>query len=299
MNTQTVASAGVHLNVRTSGLPGGPTVLLVHGFPDTQEVWSRVVPLLEPRFQVVTYDVRGAGGSSAPDSRKGYRMSRLVDDLVAVIERVRPDGGPVHLVGHDWGGAQLWEAVMREGTDARLSGRIASFTSIGCPSLELFGHFFSSGLRNHEFGKLARQAVYSWYLVMFQLPVLPEFAFRRFGGRIRSSLTRSQNLEGLSHWSDSFATDSANGINLYRANGLEFTKSTTNVPVQIIVPTKDDFLTPAVYADVAEFAPDVRRIDVVAGHWVVRTHPELIAQKIAAFVDAHCNSNGRTVQGSA
>lgn len=280
-----VASAGVHLSVQSSGRADGPTVLLLHGFPDNQGVWDRVVPLLEPRFHVVTYDVRGAGGSSAPDSRKGYRMSRLVDDLVAVIERVRPDGGQVHLVGHDWGSIQMWGAVMREGTDQRLAGRLASYTSISGPGLDLCGNFFAAGLRNREVGKVMKQVTHSWYVVAFQLPYLPEFVFRHLGGRIRASLSRKRGLEDSDHWSESFAADWRNGVNLYRANSLSYTRGTTTVPVQLIVPTKDAFLTPAMYADVAQFAPDVRRIDIVASHWVVRTHPELIAGKIAAFVE--------------
>lgn len=285
MTVQMVASSGVHLNVRSSGHIDGPTVILVHGFPDNQEVWDRVVPLLEPHFHVVTYDVRGAGGSTAPDSRKGYRISRLVDDLVAVIERVRPDGGPVHLVGHDWGSVQLWAAVMREGTDQRLANRIASFTSISGPGLDLLGHFFASGLRNRELGKVGKQFAHSWYILAIQLPFLPEMAFRRFGGRIRAAMTRNQQLRGSAHWAETFNEDGANGVNLYRANGLRHTKGTTKVPVQLLVPTKDAFLTPAIYADVAQFAPDVRRIDIVASHWVVRTHPEIVAGKIAAFVE--------------
>ncbi|MBC7595594.1 MAG: alpha/beta fold hydrolase [Kineosporiaceae bacterium] len=284
MTEQMVASSGVHLLVRSSGHLDGPTVILVHGFPDSQGVWDLVIPFLEPHFHVVTYDVRGAGGSSAPETRKGYRMARLIDDLVAVIERMRPDGGPVHLVGHDWGSVQLWSAVMHEGADARLTGRIASYTSISGPGLDLFGHFVSAGLRKREFGKVGRQLARSWYIALFQLPFLPELAFRRFGDSIRKSLTRKQHLEGSVHWADTFAEDGANCINLYRTNGLEFTHGTTNVPVQLIVPTRDDFLTPAVYATVADFAPVVRRIDIVAGHWVIRTHPEVIADKVTAFI---------------
>ena len=284
MTEQMVASSGVHLLVRSSGNLTGPTVVLVHGFPDTQAVWDLVIPILEAHFHVVTYDVRGAGGSSAPDTREGYRMNRLIDDLVAVIERVQPDGGPVHLVGHDWGSAQLWGAVMRESTDQRLAGRIASYTSIACPGLDLFGSFFTSSLRNREAGKIARQVAHSWYIAFFQLPFLPELAFRRFGSRISGRLARKQNFRGPSHWAETFGDDGANGINLYRANGFEFTHGTTKVPVQLIVPTKDDFLTPAVYTNVAEFAPTVRRIDIVAGHWVIRTHPEIIADKVTAFI---------------
>ena len=133
------------------------------GSPTTAAVWDRVVDDLERDHRVATYDVRGAGESTAPSSRSGYKMSRLVDDLVAVLDEVAPDGRPVHLVGHDWGSVQLWGAVMRESADARLRGRIASFTSISGPGLDLFGHFLRNGLRQRRFGAVGRQLLHSWY----------------------------------------------------------------------------------------------------------------------------------------
>lgn len=287
MREQKVASSGVHLSVRTSGHTGGPTVVMIHGFPDNQSTWDRIVPLLEPHFHVVTYDVRGIGESSAPDSRRGYGLDRLVDDLVAVIERVRPDGAPVHLVGHDWGAIQAWQAVMREGSDPRFTGRIASYTAIACPGLDLFGHFVKTGFRQRALGRIAGQARRSWYVGFFQIPVLPELAFRRLGIRIHRTMARSERLGSASQWSSTFARDGANGVNLYRANRLQFTHGTTTVPVRLIVPTKDTFLSTAVYDDVATFAPDSERFDIVAGHWVIRTHPEIIADKIAQFVESN------------
>ncbi|MBC7631202.1 alpha/beta fold hydrolase [Aeromicrobium sp.] len=284
MSTQMIASADVSLQVRVTGNQSGPVVVLVHGFPDTQQVWDRVVPLLEPDFRVVTYDVRGAGASTAPSSRSGYRMSKLVGDLVAVIEHAVPAGGPVHLMGHDWGSVQLWGAVMRADSDPRLSGRIASYTSISGPGLDLFGHFLRSGLTNRRLVAVGRQIAHSWYVLAFQTPWLPELVARRFGDRIRTGLTRSQHLDE-SHWGDTFEDDFSHGINLYRANGLSFRRGTTSVPVQLIVPTKDAFLSAAIYADVAEFAPDVRRVDVVAGHWVIQTQPSLVADTLRGFIE--------------
>jgi pimeloyl-ACP methyl ester carboxylesterase len=283
MTTETIRSSDVQLRVRVEGNDDGPVVVLVHGFPDTQRVWDRVAPLLTPDHRVVTYDVRGAGASTAPSSRSGYRMSKLVGDLAAVIEHVRPDGGPVHLVGHDWGSVQSWAAVMRESSDARLTGRIASYTSISGPGLDLFGHFFRNGLARKRFAAVGRQAVQSWYVVAFQVPGLPELVARRFGGRLRTTLARRQKL-GDGHWDDTFEDDFRNGVNLYRANGLTFRRSTTSVPVQLVVPTKDSFISPAVYSDVADFAPDVRRVDVVAGHWVMQSHPGVVVDAIRAFI---------------
>jgi pimeloyl-ACP methyl ester carboxylesterase len=283
MSSTRIATTDVELSLEVTGPKDGPVVVLVHGYPDNRSVWDLVVDDLERDHRVATYDVRGAGESTAPSSRSGYKMNRLVDDLVAVLDQVAPDGQPVHLVGHDWGSCQLWGAVMRESNDARLRGRLASFTSISGPGLDLFGHFLRNGLRQRRFAAVGRQLLHSWYIAAFQLPFVPELAFSRLGGRIRARLEKRQHLDG--HWDDeTFRDDARNGLNLYRANRLDFRRSTTAVPVQLIVPTKDAFITPALFDDVETFAPDLRRLDVVANHWVVQTRPQLVADAVRAFV---------------
>jgi pimeloyl-ACP methyl ester carboxylesterase len=283
MSATRIATSDVELSLQVSGPDDAPIVVLVHGFPDNRTVWNRVVEDLQRDHRVATYDVRGAGESTAPSSRTGYKVRRLVDDLVAVLDQVAPDGSPVHLVGHDWGSIQLWGAVMRESNDARLRGRLASFTSISGPGLDLFGNFLRSGLRQRRFGAVGRQLLHSWYIGLFQLPIVPELMFSRLGGRIRARLEKRQQLAG--HWDDdTFRADARNGVNLYRANRLDFRRSTTRVPVQLIVPTKDAFLTPAVYDDIESFAPDLRRLDVVANHWIVQTRPQMVADAVRAFV---------------
>ena len=283
MSATRIAAADVELSLQVSGPEDGPVVVLVHGFPDNRKVWDHVVDDLEHDHRVATYDVRGAGESSTPATRAGYRMNRLVDDLVAVLDEVAPDRRPVHLVGHDWGSTQLWAAVMRESNDARLRGRLASFTSISGPGLNLFAHFLRHGLRQRRYGAVGRQLLRSWYVGALQVPLLPELTFSRLGGHIRARLEKS---EGVAHWSSSgFKTDAVNGINLYRANRLEFRRATTAVPVQLIVPTKDAYVTPALLDDVESFAPDLRRLDVVASHWVVQTQPQMVADAVRAFVE--------------
>ena len=172
---------------------------------------------------------------------------------------------------------------MRESSDARLTGRIASYTSISGPGLDIYGNFIRDGLARRRFAAVGRQALQSWYVVAFQTPGLPELIARRFGRQLRTAMARRQKLDG-GHWGDTFEDDFRNGVNLYRANGLSFRRGTTSVPVQLVVPTKDSFLSPAVYADVAQFAPDVRRVDVVAGHWVVQSQPGVVADSVRAFV---------------
>ena len=132
-----VRTGGVELCVAELGDDRQPTVVLVHGYPDTKEVWSEVAARLADRFHVVLYDVRGHGRSTAPRPlRGGFTLEKLTDDFLAVADAVSPDR-PVHLVGHDWGSVQSWEFV----TVARTEGRIASFTSMSGPSLDHFGHW--------------------------------------------------------------------------------------------------------------------------------------------------------------
>ena len=293
-----VPSAGVELAVRE--LPGDPpaaTVVLVHGYPDNQSLWEPMARLLHDRhgLRVVTYDVRGAGASTAPKSRDGYRIERLVDDLVAVLDSVqRPAGSdvgtgrpPVHLVGHDWGSVQLWDAVATASSDQRLAGRIASFTSISGPSLDHVAHF----MRGRDLRTRLPQAVRSWYVAAFQVPVLPELMFRWVAGPLMQQLARAQGVGEGPRWGSLSDKDAVNGLELYRANlpGRLRSPGTgrTDVPVLSIVPRHDWFLTSALFDDVARYAPHGRRVDVDGGHWVVSQQPELVADLIVDWVRDH------------
>src|ERR1700761_5744791 len=86
------ASDGVTLAVHRYGEidPQRPTILAIHGYPDNHHVWDGVAEELRQRypgqFNVAAYDVRGAGESSRPASRSGYRFEQLVSDIGAVID---------------------------------------------------------------------------------------------------------------------------------------------------------------------------------------------------------------------
>ena len=82
------ASDGVSLAVHryTEIDPQRPTILAIHGWPDNHHVWDGVAEQLSQRYNFVAYDVRGAGESSCPTSRSGYRFDQLVSDIGAVID---------------------------------------------------------------------------------------------------------------------------------------------------------------------------------------------------------------------
>lgn len=286
MHERRVASGDVTLVVREYGDRELPTLIAVHGYPDSQGMWRRFAERASGDLHVVTYDVRGAGRSTAPASVHGYRTECLVDDLIAVMDATSPDH-PVHLLGHDWGSIQLWDAVTSEQADPRLTGRIRSFTSVSGPSLDQVAEAMRRATWRHRL----RQARRSWYVYAFQVPVLPELAWQHLHGVIGNALARSQRVPREAGWGPELARDGANGVQLYRANMLRRMRrprdARTRVPVQLVVPRHDPFVPPSLVRPAADFAETLERLDLDAGHWVPRTHPEQLARLVTGWALAH------------
>jgi haloacetate dehalogenase len=83
----------------------GPTLLLIHGFPQSHVMWHRVVQALQSKFYLVLPDLRGYGDSSKaaglPD-HSNYSKRNLAQDAVGVMDAL--GRGSFYLCGHDRGG---------------------------------------------------------------------------------------------------------------------------------------------------------------------------------------------------
>ena len=148
----------LNCSVRVDG--DGPTVLLLHGWPDT------VGPLGPGRararragYRVAVPDLRGCGLSDKPDDVELYRMHHLIGDVAAIIDALEVE--QVSLVGHDWGANLAWEtAAYRPDLVQRLVA-----ISVGHPTA-----FCSAGLS---------QQVKSWYMLLFHIDGLGEAFLRK------------------------------------------------------------------------------------------------------------------------
>ncbi|MFJ2771602.1 SDR family oxidoreductase [Streptomyces sp. NPDC087300] len=296
-----VRTGGVELCVAELGDPERPTVLLVHGYPDSKEVWTEVAERLADRFHVVLYDVRGHGRSTAPRPlRGGFTLEKLTDDFLAVVDAVSPDR-PVHVVGHDWGSVQSWEFV----TVKRTEGRIASFTSMSGPSLDHFGHWIKKRMTRptpRGVGQLLGQGAKSWYVYMLHTPVLPELAWRGpLGKRWPKILERVEKVPSGDYPTSSLPQDAAHGAWLYRDNVRARLRrpradAYAHAPVQLITPSGDVFLSERLYDELELWAPQLIRRTLPAKHWVPRTRPDQLAAWIGEFVTS--NEDGRPARDS-
>ncbi len=98
---------GLRVHVLEAGDPGGPAVLLLHGFPELAYSWRKVMPALaEAGFHAIAPDQRGYGKTTGWDARydgdlASYRMLNLVEDAVQLLKRLNIESA--HVVGHDFG----------------------------------------------------------------------------------------------------------------------------------------------------------------------------------------------------
>lgn len=89
----------------------GPTVILVHGFPESWYSWRAQIPALAAAgYRVVAVDVRGYGRSAKPVRVEDYRMVKHVGDMVGLVEAL--GCGTATIVGHDWGAPIAWHSAL-------------------------------------------------------------------------------------------------------------------------------------------------------------------------------------------
>lgn len=84
-------------DIRGNGAP----VLLLHGFPQTRAMWSRITPVLADHHSVVTADLRGYGGSFKPDTVAEMSFRAMGSDMKILMQHLGFER--FHLAGHDRG----------------------------------------------------------------------------------------------------------------------------------------------------------------------------------------------------
>lgn len=271
------SSDGTRIAVYDSGnADAASTVLAVHGYPDNADVWAAVTERLTPRCRVLRYDVRGTGHSDAPRERAAYRYVRLAEDAQAVLDAWSP-GQAVHLLAHDWGSVQGWQFV----SDPELAERFTGFTSVSGPCVAYLRPWIRANLAARNYIPVLRQLLHSSYIGFFQLPLLPELAWRT--GLIDRIMARSEPP------AQRRLADKVNGLELYRANLLSRDSPPprpVRIPVQVIAPTKDAYIGVDVALETPRpYVTELSVRTVESGHWLPLTDPDYLAQAVIDFID--------------
>ncbi len=98
MPTQTLNGFEIGYDIYGSG----PAVLFTHGYQASRAMWESQRPALEPRYQMITWDLRGHGSSGIDDDPSRYSQELLLGDMLALLDHAGAERAT--LVGHSLGG---------------------------------------------------------------------------------------------------------------------------------------------------------------------------------------------------
>ncbi len=106
---RTVRTNGISMHVAEAG--SGPLVILLHGFPELWYSWRRQLPALAAAgYHAVAPDLRGYGGSDAPEPIEAYSMLNMTADVAGLLDALGEETAVV--VGHDWGAPIAWHCAL-------------------------------------------------------------------------------------------------------------------------------------------------------------------------------------------
>jgi pimeloyl-ACP methyl ester carboxylesterase len=253
-------------DVIDSGPPNGEPVVLLHGWPQRATMYDQVTPVLnEAGYRTFCPDQRGYSPGARPRSRFAYRVRSLVEDVAALIDEI---GQPVHLVAHDWGAAVAWSLA------GRYPNKLRSLTvaSVGHPLA-----YMRSWLGIEQLRK-------SWYMAVFQLPVFPERALSKSGGRVEEHLGMTPHA--LDRYRREYVGDGAvrGGINWYRSLPLatpgDFRK--VSVPTTLLWSDEDVACGEAQAKRTANYVTGPYELVTLHGvsHWIPEEAPAEFAGTI-------------------
>ena len=286
-----VATNGIHLNVAEAGPEDGPLVILLHGFPESWYGWRHQIdPLARAGYRVVAPDQRGYGGSDKPAGVASYRLDALVADLVGLVAAYGRDRAAV--IGHDWGGIVAWAAIERH------PDRFDRAVILNAPH---------PAVMRQALRKDLGQILKSWYVLLFQVPYLPEVLLRRNGFRALERAVTATSRPGAFDHADLELAKAAWGrpgalrsmIHWYRA-ALWSTSSPLpdppiTVPTLIIWGVGDLTLGPGLArSSYAQCQNAALEWIAEATHWVAHEQPEQVNRLILRFLGRTPEALGET-----
>lgn len=272
---RTVTRGQCTFHTSESGPADGELVLLLHGFPQHEDCWDKVVPRLNAAgYRTVTFNQRGYSPDASPARRRDYVLPELTADAAAVIDAY---GGRAHVVGHDWGAVVAWVAA----TDH--PDRVATLTAVSVPHPRAFLNSIPT----------SRQVVSSWYMLFFQLPWVPERVvnsrwtwFMRYAGmspeaaeRGGSSFPDPQSLTGPMNWYRAMPL-----ANLWKRSGAHVQQ-----PTLFVWSDQDVALKRKGAENTYRYVDGPYTFEVLEGvsHWIPEDAPEAFTDLLLTHLRSH------------
>lgn len=294
-----------------------PSLILCHGFPETAFSWRHQIPVLSAAgWHVVAPDQRGYGMTSVPSAVSAYDAETLCGDYAALLDHLGADRGI--FVGHDWGGAMVWQMAMRR------PERVAGVISLNTPFQKratvdpitimrgrmgpdmYIAHFQTPGEPDAILSDTRRTLEYFFRRPPVGGPASLGYRERRSGSGSTFALvrdiaeydpatdTRAPLLsdDELAIFVEAFErTGFTGGINWYRniTRNWETAAAYEHVisqPSLMVMADKDPWLPPSSAEGMEEIVPDLTKVLIHdCGHWSQQERPEQVNRVILDWLD--------------
>jgi len=190
---QSTTANGIAMRYAEAGK--GPLVLFCHGWSESWYSWRhQIAAVAAAGFRAVAPDMRGYGGTDAPQAIEHYTLFHLVGDMCELLKQLGEKQAVI--VGHDWGAPVAWHAaLLRPDLFPAVVGMSVPWTPPGY--VELLGALEKAGVGN-------------FYIQYFQTPGHAESELER---DVRASLRRLYFTAGgeMREPGKGFATVAAGG----------------------------------------------------------------------------------------
>jgi epoxide hydrolase 4 len=277
---KTIIANSMHFHLVEAGM--GLPVLFLHGFPEFWYSWRhQILGLSQAGFRTIAPDLRGYNLSDRPAGVAKYRTKTLVADIAAIIGELNL--GRVHVVGHDWGGLLAW--------------RLAALHPELVDKLVVMNAAHPMAYRR-ELRRNPLQWLRSYYVLLFQLPWLPErlisandFASIERAWRRQPVNPGAFSDDDIAQYKQALGTSGVTApINYYRA-AFRYSADLFGPPQRITAPTtiiwgqRDPFMTSAVNERLGEWVPNLTVHYLPdASHWVQNDAPEAVNRLLIEFL---------------
>jgi len=267
-------------DVIDEGPADAPVVVLLHGFIQFHTSWNAVIARLTAEgYRCLAPNQRGYSRGARPTRRRDYRQQELVEDVRALIDV--SGAQRVHLVGYDWGATVAWAFA------AETPDRLASLTTMSIPHTAAMLKAMAT----------SRQALASWYIPFYNLPVIPE---RILLGRDRKAVRLAKIARSAGQPPDAAERDVRGmtepgaltaALNWYRGIPLSDVRSGFR---KIIVPTMfvwsdGDFVVVEKAArNCGRYVTAEYRFEALHGsHFLLDEQPDAVADLLVDWLAAH------------
>ena len=208
ISLKSISANGIHMRYAECGEnAGGKVVLFCHGWPESWYSWRhQLLALSKAGYHCIAPDMRGYGGTDAPQAIEAYSQLHLVGDMVELMRVL--GHSQVVIIGHDWGAQVAWmSALLRPDLFRAVVGMSVPWTPQG--KIDLISSLAKSGINN-------------FYMQYFQTPGVAEAEFE---ADIEESLRR------IYYTASGEQEDPSQGFSMLK-EGKGFLVSTTN-PAQL------------------------------------------------------------------